>query len=279
MNLRSTRLFESFMAKKVMKIIIGIDNVSLLQIFRMAKIAEVSGSTYIDITANVNAIKFLRSFSPLPVCVSSINPIELYNSVTAGADMIELGNFDHFYEQGIYIGGAEILSLANEVKSLVNGVHMCVTIPNYISFNQQLELAQNLEAISIDVVQTESFSIRSRLVPPQLINNNLFSTIYPSCVSFLSTYVIANSVNIPVITSSSVNYVSIYIPFLCGACGVGVGSAVSTGQNILEMYKYARLLSSSIFYAPVQSDVNRLYESELPSFFPLINKSSIIRSS
>jgi Protein of unknown function (DUF561) len=42
------------------------------------------------------------------ICVSAIDPDELVPCVDAGADMVELGNFDMFYDQ--------VLSLMNETQ-------------------------------------------------------------------------------------------------------------------------------------------------------------------
>eukprot|EP00953_Heterococcus_sp_UTEX-ZZ885_P031172 16385-Heterococcus_DN1.PRE.2 len=45
------------------------------------------------------------------ICVSAIDPDELVPCVAAGADMVELGNFDMFYDQGLTFTAADVLDM------------------------------------------------------------------------------------------------------------------------------------------------------------------------
>nr|ARW68255.1 hypothetical protein [Chondria sp. (in: red algae)] len=242
MNLFRAELCKSFESQKVIKLITGIDNLDISNILSMVKAAELSGVTYLDIVANTKVVQLLKSISSLPICASSISPIELYNCVIAGADLVEIGNFDFCYRQGIYLTSLEILSLVKEVRSLVGNVDICVTIPYYMSFYEQIKLAQDLEFLNVNILQTESVFTENKLAASPLLNNNIFNSLSPSCLSLLSTYLISSNVQLPIITSSSINNLSSPLALSLGASGVGIGSKVKQQVDITRMANYLKSL-------------------------------------
>nr|YP_010951485.1 Ycf23 [Laurencia catarinensis]WMP12424.1 Ycf23 [Laurencia catarinensis] len=246
MNLSNVKLYSAFKSKEVIKIITGIDNVNISQIVSMAKAAELSGATYLDVAANPKIVKLLKSFSSLPVCVSSISPIDLYNCVVAGADVIEIGNFDVFYSRGVYINCNQVLQLVKEVKRLLGNTTLCVTIPYHISIKNQIHLAQALEFLGVNIIQTESTVIKNKLHILDLHDNNITNSFLPSHSSLLSTYFISTNVQIPVITSSSINALSSSISLLFGASGIGVGSVIRNQSDLSQMSNYVKLLRKSM---------------------------------
>lgn len=242
MNLFSTKLLHSFQTKKVIKLITGIDNLDMYSIISITKAAELSGVTYLDVAANTKLIQLLKSISLLPICVSSISAIELYNCVVAGADLVEIGNFDACYKKGIYLTPLEILNLAKEVRSLVGSIDICVTIPYYISLTSQVRLAQDLEFLGINILQTEAVFNKHKSTILYPFSKNTFNTIYPSCPSLLSTYFISSIVQVPVITSSSINHISSNFALSLGASGIGISSIVKKQRNIFNMVDYLKSL-------------------------------------
>nr|WMP11786.1 Ycf23 [Laurencia australis]WMP11997.1 Ycf23 [Laurencia australis] len=246
MNLSNVKLYSAFKSKEVIKVITGINNVNISQIVSMAKAAELSGANYLDIVANPKIVKLLKSVSSLPICVSSISPIDLYNCVVAGADMVEIGNFDAFYDRGFYIDFNQIFHLVKEVKRLVGNTSLCVTIPYHISIKNQIYLAQTLEFLGVNIIQTESTFIKNRLHILDLHDNNITNFFLPSYSSLLSTYFISTNVQIPVITSSSINAFSSSISLLFGASGIGVGSIIRNQSDLYQMSNYVKLLRKSI---------------------------------
>lgn len=246
MNLFSSELHDSFQAKKAIKVITGIHRTNISQIISIIKAAELSGGTYIDLVANPKIVTITKSVSSLPICVSSIDPIELYNCAVAGADLIEIGNFDFCYKKGIYLTARQILQLTQELKCLINKIDLCVTIPYYLSIGEQVKLAQDLEFLGVNIIQTESIFIKNKL---QLLNcnrSNTFFSAYPSYLSLLSTYFISTYVDIPIITSSSINTLTSSIALLFGASGIGVGSIIRNQNDLLQMSKYLKLLRHSV---------------------------------
>nr|YP_010170921.1 hypothetical protein K8K75_pgp145 [Chondria tumulosa]QSD57062.1 hypothetical protein [Chondria tumulosa] len=246
MNLFCTDLRKSFESKRIIKLITGIDNLNISNIIHIAEAAKLSDVSYLDVVANTKVVQLLKSSSSLPICVSSINPIDLYNCVIAGADLVEIGNFDFCYKQGIYLSSSELLKLVKQVIVLLPNIDICVTIPYFLSLNEQVKLAQKLESLGVNIIQTESFFIKNKSDTLNKPFNSTFSSIYPSFISLLSTYIISRYVNVPVIASSSINHLSSPIALLFGASGIGIGSAVSQQNNILYMYYYLRLIRSLV---------------------------------
>lgn len=50
------------------------------------------------------------------VCVSSIVPADFVAAVAAGADMIEIGNFDGFYEQGLKFTAEDVIKMTIDTR-------------------------------------------------------------------------------------------------------------------------------------------------------------------
>lgn len=85
--------------KRAVKVIAGIDNFDIENIKKVVTSAQ--SASAIDICADEEIIKEVRSMTDLPIFVSSIVPSELVRAVDLGADAIELGNFDVLYKKGI----------------------------------------------------------------------------------------------------------------------------------------------------------------------------------
>jgi len=52
---------------------------------------------FVDIAADSDLIQLSRQLTNLPICVSAVEPERFVKAVAAGADLIEIGNFDSFY--------------------------------------------------------------------------------------------------------------------------------------------------------------------------------------
>jgi len=274
MNLFCSELHKSFASRKVIKLITGIDNLDISSIYKMVRAAELSGVTYVDIAANTKVVQLLKSNSSLPICVSSISPVELYNCAVAGADLVELGNFDFCYRQGIYLTSLEILTLAKEVLSLVGDIDVCVTIPYYIPLHQQIKLSQDLEFLGVNILQTESVFTQNKFITPSLFYNNTYHSIKPACLSLLSTYFISNNVHLPVIASSSMNSLSSPLALSCGATGIGISSSVKNQGNMCSMVKY--LKSIHYCFNSMNYNYSSKYNAEFTNLISSMMNSYII---
>nr|YP_009395127.1 hypothetical protein [Bryothamnion seaforthii]ARW63895.1 hypothetical protein [Bryothamnion seaforthii] len=246
MNLFNTKVNEIFQSKSAIKVITGINNSNIDQILKITKAAEQYPYTYVDIIANTNIVRLVKSVSPITVCVSSINPIDLYNCVLAGADLVEIGNFDPFYKKGLYFSSSDILEIAKKVKFLVGNIDICVTIPYYLPLKDQINLAQDLEKLGVSLLQTESLFIKNKKYISDLYKDSIYESISLAALSFLSTYAISKQVEVPIIASSSVSSLSSPLAIFFGASGVGIGSCIRQKNNIFQMSAYINEIYRSL---------------------------------
>nr|YP_009315095.1 Hypothetical protein ycf23 [Titanophycus setchellii]SCW23550.1 Hypothetical protein ycf23 [Titanophycus setchellii] len=217
--------------KKILKTIIGIDNFNIMNSIEKVKAAEISGATYIDIAANIDILLELKACVSLPICVSSICTQELIKSYKAGADMLEIGNFDIFYGKHIALSEKHILSMVRELKYSVPDASICVTIPHIFNINQQITLTQKLCQLGVDMIQTEG------IVSKQVSIVDVADIIKLSSSTLGSASILSNVVNTPVIASSGINPLTAPIAISCGAVGVGIGSFLNYFDSSLEISK------------------------------------------
>ena len=84
-----------------MKIISGLTNLNRQNVADVVKAAQQGGATFVDIAADADLVRLVKSLIDLPVCVSAVEPAQQFvSAVEAGADLIEIGNFDAFYSSG-----------------------------------------------------------------------------------------------------------------------------------------------------------------------------------
>nr|QCI08115.1 hypothetical protein [Polyneura bonnemaisonii] len=85
MQLFHEQLYNLFKLKRVIKVISGLNNSNINQIIKIVKSAGLLGASYIDIVSNTKVVKIVKSIIYLSICVSSIDPLELYNSMIAAS--------------------------------------------------------------------------------------------------------------------------------------------------------------------------------------------------
>lgn len=220
---------QAFKDRRVLKVITGLNNFNVKEIILKVQAAEIGRATYIDIAANTEIIQEVKRITSIPICVSSIHIDELCRSFEAGADILEIGNFDIFYEKNIYFTKKQIEDLTMELISRIPNASICVTIPHYLSLNKQIELAKKLETLGVDIIQTEGISSKVNS------NNYLLNSIYNASASLSSTYVFSQHVNIPILSSSGINALTAPIAIAYGASGVGIGSFFNSSNNIFNL--------------------------------------------
>nr|YP_010850980.1 hypothetical protein Ycf23 [Aphanocladia stichidiosa]WGH13943.1 hypothetical protein Ycf23 [Aphanocladia stichidiosa] len=252
MNLSNIQLYNSFKSKKVVKVITGIHNTNIYQIAQMAQAANLANATYLDVSANAQIVKFLKSFSSLPLCISSIDPIDIYNCVLAGADLVEVGNYDIFYSRGIYINSVQLIKLVKEIKYLVGNIDICVTIPYHLNLNEQIKLAQDLKNLGVNILQTEGVFFYNVSKSLSKLTNSLSS-------SLISTYFLSKHVDIPVITASGITSLFASMPIKYGASGIGIGSAIKYSNNVIDMVNIINEVKSSMYINSFKNylDINK----------------------
>nr|YP_009346915.1 hypothetical protein [Gracilaria firma]APR74450.1 hypothetical protein [Gracilaria firma] len=242
-NLLPFKLEQHISKRKAVKIITGLNNFSTHSILKIVKAAELGQASYVDVAANPELVAKVKSITTFPLCVSSIDPLELQDCVMKGADIIEIGNFDIFYNRKIFFSFEQILNLTKETKDLIPDIPICVTIPHTLLLADQIRLAILLEQMGVSVIQTEGYLTKDTI---NLKNFSLMKSIINASSAISSTYAISRFVNIPIIASSGINSLSASAAFSYGASIVGIGSAVSNYNTITDMAIYIHEVVSSI---------------------------------
>jgi len=227
---KNQQLIRNVEEKNLVKIIAGIDNFDLDKVEMVVKAAEKGGANAVDVAARAEIVSLAKSCTSLPVFASSLNPNELYEAVQAGADAVEVGNFDALYRKGLRITSAEIIDITEKTLALIGkDVFISVTVPGHIEINEQIELAQKLEEMGVDIIQTEGAAIAN------VQGNGARGLVQQAEVSIANTIELARNVEIPVMTASGITSTTVAMAFAAGASAVGVGSFVNKCTSSLEM--------------------------------------------
>uniref|UniRef100_UPI00300130B6 Ycf23 n=1 Tax=Anunuuluaehu liula TaxID=3049639 RepID=UPI00300130B6 len=221
MNLLHVKLKKIFSTKKAIKIIIVLDNFHINCILRLVKAEEIGKANYVDIAAYPEIVSAVKPLTCIPIYVSLIDLMDLYHCTLAGVDMLKIDNFNTFYNQGIVFSDYQILGSAEETQSLLTNSIICITISHILLLNQQIQLAFNLTNIGINFTQTKGLSTKNKIL--LITNNSILNSIHKASAALFSLYAIANSMNIPAIASSGINYISApifvaYNVFVFGIC-------------------------------------------------------------
>lgn len=75
------------------------------------------------------------------VCVSAVDPALFPACVEAGAEMVELGNFDSFYEEGLTFSAENVLEMTRKTKDLLPSTPISVTVPHTLDLDEQVSLS------------------------------------------------------------------------------------------------------------------------------------------
>ena len=237
--------FSSKIAKKqAIKVITGLSNFKIEDIVMKIQAAELKGATYVDFAAHPDIVSVAKSITILPICASSINPIDLYSFVLAGADLVEIGNFDALYSRGIFFSRQQILDTVYQTKKLLGKVAICATIPHTFSLTDQIKLAVELEILGVDILQTEGRSSKTRFLA--IKPSKAFTAAYKASSTISSVYTLSNYVCTPVLASSGLDYLSAPIAMNYGASIIGVSSALNQFRDIDDMAHYIQKIVTSL---------------------------------
>ena len=224
--------------KRAVKIIAGIDNFDIENVKKVVSAAEKSGASAVDICAKEEIVSEIRAMTDMPIFVSSVVPSELVRAVELGADAIELGNFDVLYKTGKSFSASEVLHLVQETRTMLGNrdVFFSVTVPGEISTSEQIELAQKLEEMGIDLIQTEGhYSSDVKLTGARALMDRAELTIS-------NTIELCRNVGIPVMTATGINPTTAPFAFAAGASAIGCGSCVNKLSSEIAMIATASAL-------------------------------------
>lgn len=222
-------LERAFANRCVLKVISGLNNFDSNRVAATVKAAHHGGATFLDIAADADLVKMARQLTDLPICVSAVEAEKFLKPVAAGADLIEIGNFDSFYTQGIRFEAEEVLALTKQTRALFPRITLCVTVPHILTLDQQVHLAEELVKVGADIIQTEGGTSSK----PQ--NPGTLGLIEKASPTLAAAYEISRAVSVPVLCASGISSVTAPLAIAAGAAGVGVGSAINQLNSEVAM--------------------------------------------
>ena len=234
------KLQRAFAENRALKIISGLNNFDRARVAATVKAAELGGATFVDIAADPDLVQMCRELTNLPVCVSAVEPEKLVSAVAAGADLIEIGNFDSFYAQGRRFEAAEVLELTEKTRSLLPDITLSVTVPHILELSEQVQLAEALVKAGADIIQTEGG------VSANPTHAGTLGTIEKAAPTIAAAYEISRAVSVPVLCASGISNVTAPLAIAAGASGVGVGSAVNQLNSEVAMIAVVRSLVEAL---------------------------------
>ena len=236
----------AFQQKNALKVISGLTNFDAASVATIVKAADQGGATFVDIAADANLVRLAKQLTNLPICVSAIEPDKLAAAVAAGADLVEIGNFDAFYAQGRRFEAAEVLELTRQTRSLLPTTTLSVTVPHVLPLDQQVQLAEALVKAGADIIQTEG---GTSSLPTHAGTLGLIEKAAPTLAA---AFEIARVVDVPVLCASGLSSVTAAMAIAAGASGIGVGSAINKLSSEIEMIAVVRSLVEALSAAKVK---------------------------
>ena len=233
-------LQKAFDRSRVLKVISGLNNFDPKSVAATVKAADRGGASFVDIAADPDLVRMVRQLTNLPICVSAVEPNKFVSAVQAGADLIEIGNFDSFYAQGRRFEAEEVLVLTKKTRSLLPDITLSVTVPHILKLDQQVQLAEELVQAGADIIQTEGGTSST---PHSAGTLGLIEKAAPTLAA---AYEISRAVTVPVLCASGLSSVTVPMAIAAGASGVGVGSAINQLDNEVAMVAAVRSLVEAL---------------------------------
>ncbi len=225
---------------RALKVISGLTNFQADRVSAVVRAADRGGATFVDIAADPALVQLAKQLTRLPVCVSAVEAELFLPCVAAGADLIEIGNFDAFYAQGRRFEAPEVLALTCQTRDLLPHVTLSVTVPHILTLDAQVQLAEELVKAGADIIQTEGGTSSVPTHPGTL------GLIEKAAPTLAAAYEISRVVSVPVLCASGLSSVTAPLAIAAGAAGVGVGSAINQLNSEVAMVAAVRSLVEAL---------------------------------
>ncbi|MEG4940580.1 DUF561 domain-containing protein [Microcoleus sp. F4-D5] len=236
----NSKLQRAFEQGRALKIISGLNNFDAANVAAVVKAADLGGASFVDIAADRDLVLMAKQLTNLPVCVSAVEPEKFVPAVEAGADLIEIGNFDAFYAVGRRFEAEEVLQLTRETRSLFPNITLSVTVPHILALDKQVQLATELVKAGANIIQTEGGT------SAQPIHAGTLGLIEKAAPTLAAAFEISRAVSVPVLCASGISSVTAPLAIAAGAAGIGVGSAVSQLNSEVAMIAAVRSLVEAL---------------------------------
>lgn len=230
----------AFQQQQVLKVISGLNNFDRAKVSQVIKAATVGGATFVDIAADPQLVQMAKQLTSLPICVSAVKPQQFVYCVEAGADLIEIGNFDSFYIQGRRFEAEDVLALTKQTRQLLPDITLSVTVPHILALDEQVELASTLVQAGADIIQTEGGT------SSEPNHSGTLGLIEKATPTLAAASRISQEISVPVLCASGLSQVTVPMAIAAGASGVGVGSAVNQLDDEVAMIATIRGLVEAL---------------------------------
>jgi len=237
-----------------LKIISGLTNLNARNVSDVVTAAQQGGATFVDIAADAKLVRLVRGLIDLPICVSAVEPERFVTAVEAGADLIEIGNFDAFYAEGRRFEAPEVLALTKQTRALLPTITLSVTVPHILALDEQVALAEALVGAGADIIQTEGGTSSAPT------HSGVLGLIEKAAPTLAAAHAISHAVDVPVLCASGLSDITAPMALAAGAAGVGVGSAVHKLNDPLAMVAVVRSLveaMQTVKTVPVAAQTSR----------------------
>lgn len=203
-------------SRTFVKAIAGIDQTDPAAVLPVIEAANGGGATAVDVACDEALVRMVKTATDLPVFVSSIDPELLLRAEAWGADVLELGNYDALYRQGIVPTATQILGWTRTIRART-AMPLSVTVCGRLSLTEQLDLARALQAAGADILQTEGVlaGIGTAADGIEVIADAL-----------THTQEIARVVELPCFVAGGVTPKNAAFALAAGAAGVGLGRVI-----------------------------------------------------
>ncbi len=239
------QLQQAFARRNALKVISGLNNLDRSRVLPVVRAATAGGATFLDIAASPDLVREVKDLTDLPVCVSAVEPELFVASVNAGADLIEIGNFDSFYALGRRFEADEVLALTRQTRALLPEITLSVTVPHILPLDEQVRLAEALVSEGADIIQPVG-GTGSRPV-----HAGVLGLIEKAAPTLAAAREISRAVSVPVLCASGLSDVTAPMAIAAGAAGIGIGSAINQLDNEVAMVAAVRSIVEALAASPV----------------------------
>ena len=244
MNNRKIRVLADLQENKLLKVIAGINNFDKERVLKIVKSAEAMNVSCVDISAREDIVTEAREIAVnTALMVSSVKVEELERAIKLGVDMVELGNFEALHDEGVFYSAEEVLAMATEIMNIksLSDVLVSITVPGHLSVKDQVMLAEKLEELKVDMIQTEGASLVSTDKAAAL------GQIEKARLTLANTIELSKVLsNTAIITASGITPDTAKLAIAAGANGIGVGQYINKLESELEMMAAITALKESL---------------------------------
>ena len=240
------KILNALKNKTFVKIISGIQNYNKKKSMDVAMASELGGASALDICDDPEIIKPLRALVQLPIFVSSIDPLNLVAAQSYGIDVLEIGNYEPFYNQGKLFTPKEILEIAGFVRKSITleNILLCCTVPATLEIENQIKLGKELLEIGVDILQTEGFSGDT---PASDRKDKTYNEILKAASTLANTYELRKAFpSANIICASGITALTSPLAIALGASGVGIGTYINSLFTQEEMIEKVREIMESL---------------------------------